>query len=428
MDRQTLCLNDDGRLTYRKEGIDTKKILLYAALFCLVFLFSISSASAHANLIESIPAMDQMVKSSPEQVVLGFSEIVELDQVTMHVYDWQGREIDISPPALVKGNAAQVSAKLPPLEEGSYIVKWSLLSEDGHPVSGTIIFSVGRKSEGEPAPISEKTSALADSLLVGLRFIVETMLLVGGGTRLAAWLSGRYGAFGELRCSKRVITVGLFLLFVSVIAQGMVYTNTLTGSDFNLLLNSPFVMMVLAQLFLLVALVIPGMAASWYLLIWLLLIASPAFGGHAWGISPVWAALALRLLHLLAIALWLGSLCYLLLTLFRKQQVPQHLPKLRAFFLKMFMFSSLGAILSGVLMISLQTDWLLLFRQASLWSLLLMTKATCVAIMLLIALVQTINWRSDDSLLSRGLLRWELAIGFLAVLAGVWLSQTPYAL
>jgi copper transport protein len=368
-----------------------------------------------------------VVKSSPEQVILGFSEIVELDSVAMHLYDWQGRQIDISPPELVKGNAAQVSAKLPPLEEGSYIVKWSLLSEDGHPVSDTFIFSIGRKSEGEPAPIGEKSSALADSLLVGLRFIVEALLLIAGGTQLVAWLTRRYGSSGEIRFSERFTTIGWFLLFVCLIAQGMIYTHTLTGSDFSLLMKSPFVIMLLAQLFLLVAIVIPGMAVSWHLLIWLLLIVSPAFGGHAWGITPVWAAIALRLLHLLAIALWLGSLVYLLLAFFRQEQDRQHLLKLRAFFLRLLFMASLGAVLSGVLMTSLQTDLLLLFEQASLWSLLLMTKATCVAIMLLIALAQTINWRSDASLLSKGLLRWELAVGFLAVLAGVWLSQTPYS-
>lgn len=390
---------------------------------------AISTASAHANLIKSVPGQDEVLKVSPDQVILAFSEIVEAEGAAISIYDGKGEPLDIGPPDLMKGDASRIFVKLPPLANGSYTVVWSLLSEDGHPVSGTYLFSVGEKSAQVIPPSVKKASLQLDGLLVPLRFLAEALMVLVGGLYLIRWLVQKKGISSDLPFSNRYAVYGWFFLMFCLFAEGFIYTKSLAGGNIDLSLQSPFIMMILAQLFLLIALAIPGMGEGWYGTVWLLVIGSLAFGGHAWGIQPLWVSMILRLLHVWMIALWLGSLLYFLLSFYKKGDGQTGaIATLRPFFLQMLLIASIGSIGSGILMGSLQTDWLQLLQNGSLWALLLKNKLVLVVLMLLLAVFQTFRWRQNTMSLSRGLVTLELTIGIAAILLGVWMSQTTYAL
>ncbi|GAA4706462.1 hypothetical protein GCM10023228_08500 [Brevibacillus fulvus] len=364
------------------------------------------------------------MQKSPDQITLRFSEIVEPDSFSLALYDWKGKKISTAAPQMVKGDATQITVPLRSLDQGSYTVEWSMVSEDGHPVKSSYIFSVGQKSPEVAQPAEQQPQMAWPAILVGLRFLTEIVLLIGCGLVWNDWLSRAYRV-PELR---KFVSYVWALLLLLLLGQLFVYAMSIDTVTLDILLESPFVRMVLIQLLLLILMAIPNMVKGWYLGIWLLLGGSLAFGGHAWGIEPVGLALAVRLLHLLSIAFWLGALFNLILC-FRKSEGSRQpaLLTLRRYFLNVLLISSIAAIISGLLMSQMQANWAAIISSSSLWALLLRCKVILVLFMLLLAWMQTRRWRKGE-LLSRDMLRLELIIGAIVLLAGVWMSQINYSL
>ncbi|MFX4631768.1 hypothetical protein ABTB56_19855, partial [Acinetobacter baumannii] len=71
------------------------------------------------------------------------------------------------------------------------------------------------------------------------------------------------------------------------------------------------------------------------------------------------------------------------------------------------------------------TDVALIWQSSLAWSYLLYAKIVSVCIMLALAYRQTKRWRANGSLRMKWL-RWEIIFGIVAVLAGLWMSQTNY--
>lgn len=72
------------------------------------------------------------------------------------VLDQDGKELEWA--ELKKEESKMIGVLAEPMENGSYVVNWTIIGEDGHPVEGTVSFSVQRetieKGEGkEEAPV-----------------------------------------------------------------------------------------------------------------------------------------------------------------------------------------------------------------------------------------------------------------------------------
>jgi copper transport protein len=147
--------------------------------------------------------------------------------------------------------------------------------------------------------------------------------------------------------------------------------------------------------------------------------------------SPTWAAIALRVLHLLTISVWLGGLLYLVLMLRQERRTGQQMDKavFRSFFVRIAMIAAGGVLCTGIGMVVVQTDWASIMRNGNMtWSLLLLLKIILFFVMLLLALRQTLRWKKGGHLLSGTLVKVEWAVGIAIVLAGIWMSQMPYPL
>lgn len=413
-----------------------RKIAIYWFTLLLVCTLCSRAAHAHANLLVTTPTNMSVVETTPERVLLDFSEPLEADLIELKLYDWDAREIDLPPPTLSKGNASQMTVELPTLQAGTYTVIWGVVSEDGHPVKGSFVFSVGTATEHR-IDLNVDGTDLPNPWLVGLRYVVESVLLLGGGLFFFTRWSGRYHLPEyEQLISRRTRNILWLLLLLLSLGQWFVYSSTLPGSglasillhgNWNLLIHTPFALMVSVQILLLLLLALPGMQTLWYGIIWTLLATNLAFGGHALGTEPVWLSLTARAVHTLSLALWLGGLAYLALTFVYAKRNKRHIDRsrFRTFFTRSAIITTLLVIISGVIMTTLQTDWPLLF-QGSLWSNLLLLKIAIMAIMLVIALIQTIRWRRVDSQLSHAGLRLELLAGVFALFVAVLISQMSY--
>lgn len=400
------------------------------------FFTNLPSVLAHANLLHSSPGQDQVLETSPERISLTFSEALEPDLVTVTLYDANGLKVDVSAPQLQSGNASQVNVPLPPLAEGSYTVVWSVVSEDGHPVSDSFVFAIGHPSAQVAKPGANLAAHASDFWLISLRYIMEGLILLGGGFRFIHHYR-KQELPHSLAAFQQIHKIVWALILLSIVTLWFVYQRYLAeigvsveplGENFALLLQSPFSGMLLSLFVLTILLVIPNMVEGWYLVVWGLLVGALAFGGHVWGTSFVWLSLLLRVLHVLSISLWMGALLYPMIA-YRSLTLSRE--RFRVFFLRVVSWSAFVSIISGVLLVFTQTNVQLVLTEKGAWSILLTNKVVAVLFMLFLALLQNRQHRlihrlSISSQGSNWLLFWEFALGLLAVLSGVWMSQINY--
>lgn len=98
----------------------------------------------HATLAESDPAPGATIASSPYTMRLTFSEPIGLGS-DVTVFDRAFTNVAV----VVEANENQpdtLYVKIPALESGTYTVQWLVISQDGHPQSGTFEFSVSDKT------------------------------------------------------------------------------------------------------------------------------------------------------------------------------------------------------------------------------------------------------------------------------------------
>lgn len=140
-------------------------------------------AAAHAVLVASSPGDGERLPSAPSQVSLTFSEGVTAELGGVQVLDREGRRVDLG--TVTQPNDAQLLVGLrDDVPEGTYLVSYRVLSSDGHPVSGAIVFAVGDVlDESSVAGLGAADQPVADALgTIGRS-------LAYGGTLLAAGLT-----------------------------------------------------------------------------------------------------------------------------------------------------------------------------------------------------------------------------------------------
>lgn len=323
-----------GRRTRRLRGL-----VLLGTMLVLLVLGSAAPASAHAALRASDPEAGSVVETAPQHITLTFTESVGLLDDSFRVYSPDNRRVGLGEPQHAEGASDTARAALPgDLADGTYTVAWRVVSADSHPVSGAFTFSIGEPSPTPPAapadhaehPVTKSLydtgrylAYIAAALMIGAaafigvcrpadRAPLRPALLIGWWTLLTAT-----AALLVLRAPYENGTSPATALDLSA------FTDTLTGRPGLALLTR------LALLLLTVAVLIPlarrsrprtrlaiGAATSVALaLTW-------AAAEHASAGIQVPVAMTSSVLHLLAMACWLGGLTALLLTLHRAKTPP----------------------------------------------------------------------------------------------------------
>lgn len=119
-------------------------IAVIAALCTVVATLAMptNTAFAHDWLVSSNPGDGERLESAPSEMKMTFSGVImdlgtELALINITAEEF----IDIDNEVALDNGLMTLA--LPPLEVGAYAMNWRVVSEDGHPVSGTIHFAVG---------------------------------------------------------------------------------------------------------------------------------------------------------------------------------------------------------------------------------------------------------------------------------------------
>ncbi|MFE2420522.1 copper resistance CopC/CopD family protein [Streptomyces hokutonensis] len=319
-------------------------VLLFVAVVGMLFAGA-GTASAHAALTGSDPSSGVVVNKAPTQVSLTFSEKVATNNNSLRVLDPKGKRVDVGKPSNISGTtyATQIRSGLP---DGTYTVAWQVVSADSHPVGGAFTFSIGSPSKTTVSAAAEQD--VGGGLVGGLYGFGRYMsyagfiVMIGGAAFvLACWQRG-----AGVRALQRLVVSGWVSLTAAtlwlLLLRGSYTTSGKFGDifDLNLLgqvlqtktgasLVSRLLLLAAAALFIAVlfgaydkredeekrdltfglaiggGVVAAGLAASW------------ALSEHAsTGLQPG-IAMPVDVVHLLAVAAWLGGLTALLVSLYR---------------------------------------------------------------------------------------------------------------
>lgn len=322
--------------------VRTLVLLLLAT--CGLLLTTAGPASAHAALTGSDPQQGVVVDKAPDQVSLTFSEKVALSNGSLRVLDPKGKAVQQGKPFEVGGTTYGVKLHSG-LPDGTYTVTYQVVSADSHPVAGAYTFSVGAPSTTSVSVSGETAGGGVVGWLYGFgRYMSYAgfIVLVGG----AAFVLGCWQRGAGVKPMQRLV-VGGWLTLTSATLLLLLLRGSYTGSgkvgdvfDLDLLGNvlqtkagaalvSRLLLLAAAALFISVlfgaydkredeekrdltfglaiggTVVAAGLAASW------------AMAEHASVGLQAGIAMPVDVVHLLAVATWLGGLTALLVALYR---------------------------------------------------------------------------------------------------------------
>src|SRR6186997_1138914 len=153
LDRNPRRWKEARRLSVPRRGIDdhaekmkaerlTRGVARLAlAVMILLAQAPAQTALAHASLVSSQPEDGAVLRESPELVILIFNEPVA--PLRLQLIDRSGQ---VTPLTDIVQRNMTVLVRPPQglLGQGTHALSWRVVSSDGHPVGGTLIFSVGQ--------------------------------------------------------------------------------------------------------------------------------------------------------------------------------------------------------------------------------------------------------------------------------------------
>jgi copper transport protein len=128
------------------------RTFLLSFIGMLTLLGPAGPASAHAALISSSPAPGSVIGNSPTEITITFSEHVTPVTDRIQVLAPDGKRI--SGTATVTGAVLHIPVRKAAHPLGTYLVSYRVISADTHPVGAALTFSVGAPSAQPPQPAS----------------------------------------------------------------------------------------------------------------------------------------------------------------------------------------------------------------------------------------------------------------------------------
>ena len=183
---------------------------------CLATLLSVlcfaSGASAHASLVAAEPSDGSVLVLAPKTVQLRVNEAVAPALITL--IDAEGRTRD---DATVRATGDTIVVTLPEkLPRGTQVISYRVISEDGHPVTGSMVFSIGAVTGASVAPT---VAGSVNGLIWLARIGIYIGLFMGvGGAFFASWIARARAASGVIDAA---LILGLVSAVLSLGLQGL---------------------------------------------------------------------------------------------------------------------------------------------------------------------------------------------------------------
>jgi copper resistance protein C len=179
------------------------RLLAATVAACVALLLGAAPAFAHTRLESSDPGDKSSVDTAPASVSLTFNEAISAEFATLSVVGPDGTNYQSGQ---VSASNGQVSTAVSPLgPAGVYEIGYRVVSDDGHPVSGKVAFTLtapGPAAAAAPTAAPEPTAAAAPAITPQANaqqsegapvwpWILGAVVLVGAGAVTALRLARR---------------------------------------------------------------------------------------------------------------------------------------------------------------------------------------------------------------------------------------------
>jgi copper transport protein len=395
-------------------------------------------AYAHAVLVASEPADGAILGVPPARLTLTFNEPVA--PLVLRLIGPDGTEQAV---AVRQAGAALEVSPSGEIRDGTHLLSWRVVSADGHPIGGTVIFSIGHASEGGP-PSEDAASDALKAATWAARIAMYVAMFVGvGGAFFVVWVAAG-PPYPAGRFLYALLLVGLVAAPVSLGLQGVdLLSVPLTflavpaaweaglRSSYAITAALAFVSFFAAQIaFSVSSRRVARVAAS-------IAFAGTGFAlaasGHASAAEPQFLMRSAVFMHALSVAFWIGALLPLAASRPDRSQGPRtalrRLSRVVPFVLAALLAS--GAVLAWVQVGVVPALWRTDYGR------LLLAKLGLFALLLVVALYNRFAPRGraamDEPAASRAFVRTmrieiALALAIFAVTAGWRFTPPPRAL
>lgn len=283
---------------------------LRVAVVVLALLVAVPSALAHAQLLSTVPPENAVLDAAPDTIELRFNEPVSL--LTAKLMASDGKSTDLTASSV---GGETVTVALPDdAFRGTRVLSWRVVSTDGHPIGGTLIFSVG---EVTGALSSEAPSDSVVSAMLWLSKALMFVALFGGvggavfGALVDLPVAGRRTAFslGIAGLLFACLSLGL----QGLDALGLTPTSALSSDVWSTAVSTSYgptvVALLLAFSLSIMSLRGRGRASRTFgLLAGAIGASALALSGHASAAAPQWLTRPAVFLHIAGILFWIGAL------------------------------------------------------------------------------------------------------------------------
>jgi len=272
----------------------------------------------HAELRQSVPAAGAQLADPPPLITLHFSERVELLDDAVVLLDADGAPIDLGAP---KADGSVVTATVPDLPDGAYVVDWQVVSADGHPVAGAFTFTVGNATPIDPSTVAPPsgTSSSGSAGLIAWRALTYAgfaIVLGAWAFVLTCWADGRRD-----RVIALLTTGGAVVAVIATVLRALTEASVLDASladTFDLRSGRAWLaLIVLAVLAVGVAPLLRSRVGRPVLIgLWIVSAAmvglAIAYAGHGAGGRVALGGTLLTVVHVAAASVWIGGLAALM--------------------------------------------------------------------------------------------------------------------
>jgi copper transport protein len=305
------------------------------ALALILNLAPWTPAFAHAALVRAEPADGAVLAQPPPSLKLIFNEPVS--PLVMRIIGPAG---ELMAPASVSTQDRVVTIVPPRLPQGTSVLSWRVVSADGHPIGGSLLFAVGAASAvGTPGGI-DTDPALKLAIWAGkLVLYLGLFIGIGGAAFRALVAQGPPLPMSARRAIAAVIGAGLVAAVALVALQGLdalalplaqVWQPQVLVAGLRTAFGLTAAVSVVALLLGLAAMRVPSQSPVKLFALAALAGtgAALAVSGHAGTAEPRVITEPSVFLHAVAVAFWIGALLPLLVLV---RAAPQGDASLRRF-------------------------------------------------------------------------------------------------
>jgi copper transport protein len=301
------------------------RVLIVAMIGLGTLVLPAAPASAHAAMLAATPEPGSVVASAPSEITVTFTEGITPVPDRTQVLAPNGKRV--TGLVTATGSTLRIQVRRADQPLGTYLVSYRIVSGDSHPVGGAMTFSVGapsaRPPESDPGSVHPSVTAAVPTI----KFIgyAGLTLIIGPALLLALLWPRRLSRRGPLL----LVRAGVIGTAAATLAALWTQAPNSSGAplwDVSVteladVLASPYGVILLSRLAVLAAAaallppVLHGTGKRWQGVALLVLGAAGLttwpLTGHAAESPLVGAIVAADVVHIAAMAVWLGGLATL---------------------------------------------------------------------------------------------------------------------